>query len=50
MDLSVGRLVGGLTEFLKMIACDLSAEGSVDAPEDECSSDNLLRKDFLSHP
>jgi hypothetical protein len=26
------------------------AKGVVDTPEDECSSDNLLNKDFLSHP
>ena len=39
-----------LMEFLKIVAQNSCAKGVVDTPEDECSSDNLLNKDFLSHP
>lgn len=38
-----------LLDLLKRIRRKSGAKGAVDAPQDETSSDNLLRKDFLSH-
>ena len=46
------RAVGwrmGLLEFMKMVAQKSGAKAAMDTPEDERSSDDLLRKYFLSH-
>jgi len=48
MNSAVGWLAR-LMEFLKMMACDSGAKGTVNTPEDQGSANDLLKENFLSH-